>query len=186
MAISPAAIRLISFAWGFAEATFFFFVPDLWLTYLVLVNRGEGYKNIPFVIAGALTGGALMYVFGSESFATARVFLDAVPAISPALLDSAGEEMRAGNALAVMQAGSLSGVPYKIYAAVAGDMGLAVPLFAFYTVIARGVRFLLVTSLASLVGSALLIRYNLRAILIVNTGCWVVFYSFYLYIFMQV
>lgn len=183
MTLSLLRMRTISFLWGFGEATFFFFVPDIWLTYLVLVNCREGYRNIPFVIAGALAGGAVMYLYGAYASDSARLFLDTVPAIGPALIDGARESMREGHPLVVMQAGSLSGVPYKIYAVVGGEIGLSPVLFAVYSVIARGVRFLLVTSLAAAVGYFLLKRMSVRTVLIVNTICWAVFYSFYFYKF---
>ena len=66
-----------AFAWGFAEATLFFVVPDVWLT-LIAVRRGlrPALVACGWALAGALAGGLAMYAWGAFDTATAREALE--------------------------------------------------------------------------------------------------------------
>src|SRR5258706_1708194 len=57
-------IILASFVWGLAESSFFFFVPDVGLTFLALRNYRAALRATLAALAGALIGGALMYAWG--------------------------------------------------------------------------------------------------------------------------
>jgi membrane protein YqaA with SNARE-associated domain len=56
-------IILASFAWGLAESTFFFFVPDVVLTFSALRNYRMALRAAVAALAGALIGGTLMYAW---------------------------------------------------------------------------------------------------------------------------
>ena len=59
-------MNAIALIWGFAEATLFFIVPDVWLT---LAGRDKLHRGLIvclYSLAGALTGGTLMYLWGSQ------------------------------------------------------------------------------------------------------------------------
>jgi len=55
------------FAWGFAEATLFFIVPDLLLTFIALYSFRRSVKVLAFILLGALVGGTLMFCAGQRS-----------------------------------------------------------------------------------------------------------------------
>ena len=85
----------IAFGWGFAEATLFFVVPDVWIGLLALFSWRAGLRAVAWAVMGALLGGALMYGVGAQlpPDRSARL-LDAVPAISPGMIERVEEEMR--------------------------------------------------------------------------------------------
>jgi len=51
----------LSFFWGFFEATFFFVVPDVLLSLVVIVSFRRVWRHIAAAIGGAVCGGALMF-----------------------------------------------------------------------------------------------------------------------------
>ena len=79
---------------GFAEATLFFVVPDIWIGLLALFSWRAGLRAVIWAV-WALIGGTLMYGVGAQldHDRSARL-LDAVPAISPGMIEQVEEEMR--------------------------------------------------------------------------------------------
>ena len=86
--VAGGAAQVVAFAWGFAEATLFFLLPDVFLTALAARNLHAAVRATLSALAGALLGGTLMYACGHAAPERARALLDAVPAVSPALLAS--------------------------------------------------------------------------------------------------
>lgn len=173
--------RLVSFIWGFAEATFFFFVPDVWLSRIVLTNPREAYINIAIATLGAITGGAVMYYLGAQYFAQIEAALPLVPAVSTDMVDKVGADIGAHSLLYAMSQGMFAGVPYKIYASWAGHLSAPLLVFIVATIIARMARFITVTALAHLIRKALKKRLSQSVILRIHIGAWVCFYVFYFY-----
>src|SRR5436190_22833846 len=79
------AVLTLALAWGLAEATFFFIVPDVLLTLIACRTIKPALKATVAALIGALAGGTIMYTFGYHKSVGARAFLDQVPAISMAL-----------------------------------------------------------------------------------------------------
>ena len=53
---------VIAFIWGFAEATVFFIIPDVWLTAVTLkADRRQTGEAFGWCLAGAILGGILVY-----------------------------------------------------------------------------------------------------------------------------
>ena len=100
--------------WGFAEATLFFIVPDVLLTFIAIRH---GWRQAAMAslaaAAGATIGGALMYAWAASDPASARGAIDFVPAISAALLERAKDAL-ARDGLAAMFIGAFTGAPYKV------------------------------------------------------------------------
>lgn len=172
-------VVIIAAAWGFAEATVFFIVPDLWLT-VVAVRFGPhtAMRACGFALAGALAGGIVMYGFGSFDPIAARTMLDWVPAVGPAMIAGVHDSL-ASDGIVALLAGPLAGIPYKIYAVEAPHAGIGFLSFLAFSVPARLIRFVATTILA-LVLSRLLAPYvsepaRLRLLL----GVWAAFYLFY-------
>lgn len=147
--------RAISFIWGFAEATFFFIVPDVWLSRIAVINPKEAYINIAIATLGALIGGAVMYGAGVYAFDMVRDLLPLVPAVSGDMVETVGADVQAHSLLYAMSQGMFAGVPYKIYASWAGYLSSPVLVFITATMIARIARFLSVTAFAHFVSKAL-------------------------------
>jgi membrane protein YqaA with SNARE-associated domain len=174
---AAAAIALL---WGFAEATLFFLVPDIWIGLLALGSPRAGLRAVVLAVVGALIGGALMYGVGASQPAqeTDRL-LDAIPAISPAMIARVQEEMRQQGP-SVMLYGPLRGTPYKIYAVSAGQQRQSLAETLLWTIPARASRFLLIALVLSGIGT-LGRRVGIPAAWLLGIYCvaWVIFYGVY-------
>jgi hypothetical protein len=133
---------LFSFAWGLAEATFFFFVPDIILTFLAIRNFRTALRASLAALAGALIGGVLMYLWGLHATEQATAFLIHIPGIHAPLVDAVHGQLR-DQGLTAMLLGPLRGTPYKIYAVEWGSLQGGLVAFLLVSIPARYVRFLL-------------------------------------------
>jgi membrane protein YqaA with SNARE-associated domain len=171
---------LIAFVWGFAEATLFFIVPDVWIGLLSLFDWRGGLRAAGWAVLGALLGGALMYGVGARlaSERSARL-LDTVPAISPAMIEHVETAMRDEGPRSMLW-GPLQGTPYKIYARTAGEQGQPLLEFLLWTVPARGARFVLIAAVSAL-GASLVQRMTSRVewLLGPDVVAWTIFYALY-------
>lgn len=172
------ALDIAAFIWGVAEATLFFFVPDVLLSYIGL-KRGVKDAARASVIAalGAAIGGSIMYAWSAADPVAARAAVLAVPAISEAMLNNAAEAMRGDWFMATLL-GPLSSTPFKVYAILALHAGGA-PLHAFALAgfIARLPRFLIVGCGVALIGRGLSRWLSERQRVWLLVGAWVLFYA---------
>lgn len=169
----------LSALWGFAEATLFFVVPDVLLTW-VAVRRGlrPALAAAGAAALGALPGGALMLLWGAADPAGSRAAIDLVPSIGAAMIDGVAAGVAAAWPLALFE-GAFLGVPYKIYAQQAGAQGIDWAWFLLATPAARFARFALAAVLAAAAAAGLR-RVGLGgAVTWVWAGFWVIFYGFY-------
>ncbi len=164
--------------WGFAEATFFFLVPDVLLTAIGIRDLRRGLWACVLAATTALGGGLVMYAWGAHDPDLARSVLDWIPAISPGLITHAAEEVRARELVALFLA-PLHGEPYKIFAVVAGQLGVPLPGFILVSMLSRLSRFVLLTLLAAVCRKALCRRLSLRSVLAIHLVLWTAFYSVY-------
>lgn len=167
-------------AWGFAEATLFFIVPDVWLT-LIAVRRGirPALRACLFALAGALAGGAVMFGLGVADLDAGRGVLDRIPAISPAMIAAVGEAL-AAQGVGALFVGPLAGIPYKIYAVEAAAAGIGAATFLAASIPARLARFVLLVLVAGGLSRALERRLSRRATTGLLLAVWSVFYAVYL------
>lgn len=169
--------NLAAFAWGVAEATLFFIVPDVILTWIG-VRRGARAAAIASLWAacGAAVGGVAMYLWSAQAAADARAAVADVPAISDAMIARADAAMGA-NWFGATMMGPLSSTPYKVYAILAPHAEVGLLAFAAASVLARLPRFLVAGVAAALIGQALAKRLSARTIFILLAGFWVLFYA---------
>ena len=160
-------------AWGFAEATLFFVVPDLLLS-AVGLKRGAraGALASLWAALGAGLGGATMYAWSARDPEHARSAVLAVPAISEAMDGAARGAIDAHGWFLATLAGPLSTTPFKLYAILAPHAGAPFVVFAAASVIARLPRFLL----AGFAGALLRRWFGDRALPWL-AGAWVLFYA---------
>lgn len=138
-------VNLIAALWGFAEATLFFIVPDLWLSIVGRDKLRAGLIACVYALLGSLAGGALVYFWGSVDPAGAAFVLEKTPAVSPEMVVRVHEELNDHGGLAIFF-GPLSGTPYKLYAAQAADAGINLLPFLWISIPARFIRFVAVTT----------------------------------------
>lgn len=171
-------LNILAALWGFAEATLFFIVPDVLLSWLGLRDRRSAIVASGYALAGALLGGLLMYSWGVRDLVAARAYLAMLPGVDFALLDKARHQLHAFGVLALFK-GALGGVPYKTYAIQAAAEGVGLMLFLVVSVFARWLRFVLVIFATRWIVRSVLSQYALplqRRWLIAG---WLVFYAVY-------
>ncbi len=173
-----ARVNAIAAGWGLAEATLFFFVPDVFLSAVALRSRRLALVACLWATAGALVGGALMYAWGTARPAAAEEVLDAIPAIAPATIERVGGQLAERGALAVFL-GPLRGRPYKIYAVEAGKVGMGFVPFLLVTIPARLVRFVLVSLLAAWIARGPLAAWAPARRRLLHAAAWAAFYAVY-------
>lgn len=164
--------------WGFAEATVFFIVPDVFLTAVAVRDWRYALRCCGVAAAAALVGGALMFWWGAVSPNNAVALVEAVPAISPAMMERARHSLAEEGAGAVML-GVLSGTPFKVYAVLASAGGLSFAKFMLIAAPARLARFVLTVLLAGAISRALASTVSVRLLYLAWLVAWTAFYIFY-------
>jgi membrane protein DedA with SNARE-associated domain len=122
--------------WGFAEATLFFVVPDVLLTFVALYSPRRSVKLVTFILLGALAGGTLMFHLGVRNPKQAETLVLRVPFVSSAMFEKTHEGFKRDGIWTLAKAPG-NGIPYKVYCVQAGRY-------------ANWSRFLLVSLLARL------------------------------------
>ncbi len=170
---------LLAFAWGLAEGTFFFVVPDVAISLAALLDPRRAWRHILAAVAGAVCGGALLYTWAAHDPSAAHKAVAQVPFVTANMMAKARASY-AIHPLAAVFLGPLSGIPYKIYAIEAPQF-LGRVTFLAATIPARAERFLLVWLFFGCVGTALR-RYGRATpsqLTILYGFLWVAFYAFY-------
>ncbi|MCC3270983.1 hypothetical protein MUG94_01655 [Arthrobacter gengyunqii] len=173
----------IAGVWGFAEATFFFVVPDVWTSWVGLRRPKRALGTTVSALGGAIAGGALTYWWGRKVASnTSRKALVKVPAVTDAMISEVEQEIAESGAASLLR-GPTRGVPYKLYARAAGLQRTSLGTFLAWSVPGRMIRFLLVTVAVS--GIAALGRrwfpgMSERRISTVFWICWGAFYAVFI------
>jgi hypothetical protein len=145
--------KALAFAWGAAEASFFFLVPDILLTWVAMKAPRRVWLHLVLTLAGAVLAGVLMYAWAARS-TTAQAFVAAVPRVSSSMVAQAAEDLRRDGAWGTVR-GPARGIPYKVYAVQAPLQGVAAAEFAAVSVPARAWRMVLLMLAFAAVGVAL-------------------------------
>src|SRR5690606_18822018 len=82
----PWAVRAVALLWGFAEATLFFVIPDVWIGFVALHGLRQGLAAAAWTLPGALAGGAAVYLASHENQMAVLAVFDRLPAIGDALV----------------------------------------------------------------------------------------------------
>ncbi len=132
--------------WGFAEATLFFIVPDLWASIAGRDKLHRGLIACLYCVAGAMAGGSILYFWGSLDPTGAMFVLEKTPAVSAEMITRVREDLNHFGEWAIIF-GPLSGTPYKLYAAQAAPAGFPFFWFLLVSIPARLIRFVAVTTI---------------------------------------
>jgi hypothetical protein len=176
----PRYAAAVAAAWGFAEATLFFIVPDVWLSLVAARSPRAGMRACAWALAGALAGGALMYGAAAAAPETVRGAVLRVPAISATMVEAVRGQLTTRGLGAVL-VGPAQGRPYKIYASEWGASRRGLAGFLAVSVPARLIRFLLSVVVAAALARALAPWTRRRAApeRAVLLAIWSVFYLIY-------
>lgn len=168
---------IIASIWGFAEATLFFFVPDIWISILALQSGRQGLIACLYAFVGAVVGGLIMYYLGRADVQSMNKLLNKIPAIRMEDILKVQSDIQKSGATAVLF-GPMSGIPYKIYA-VNAHSDMSVTAFALVSIPARLIRFIFIALITTFASERFLATFSpigkLQIVLIV----WVTFYIVY-------
>jgi membrane protein YqaA with SNARE-associated domain len=177
--ISNPWVLWLGFFWGLAEATLFFIVPDVLLTLIALFSFRRSARLLACILAGALCGGSVMFLFGKVAPPEARMTVLQVPFVSPAMLDKTGKSFERDGIWA-MTKGPGNGIPYKVYCVQASRYS-GLGLFLVVSLIARLERFALFWLIAGGLGVAF--RKNIlrqpKIAVAVHACIWIAGYAWY-------
>lgn len=178
---SRIRVDVISAVWGFAEATVFFIVPDVWIGWVARHRLRDGIRASFSALLGAAAGGLVVRTISARLPArrTASV-MKSIPAISERMIAEVDSEMAERGSRSMMS-GPIRGVPYKLYARASGVQGTNILTFIMWTIPARLIRFLLAAigfNVAAKVGAKQL-RLSDSAGQRVYAGAWIAFYAWY-------
>src|SRR5580765_8442034 len=125
----------VAFVWGLAEATCFFIVPDVFISYRALTGLKAALTACAFSVAGALIGGILMFTWAGHSN-RALPFVERVPGITSSMVMTAHADYASHGTAALLFAPT-RGIPYKLYSVIAPQYGVSVGMFVVVSAIAR-------------------------------------------------
>lgn len=172
----------IALLWGFAEATFFFLVPDVALTWIAFESRKRAYVASAVAAGGALAGGLILYFWAQSDPAAARAAMDWVPAVSPAMIEKVNRQIHEWGLQAVF-IGTMSGTPYKLYATQWGAMAKetegSLTTFVAISLAARLLRFSLLCTLAAALARSLPTNWSVAKKRRVHLFAWGIGYFFF-------
>ena len=172
--------NILSFFWGFAEATLFFIVPDVGLSIIALQGVNEGLIACLYALAGAMTGGTMMFYWGRASVEKVTDILHKIPAIRTKDTQKVRADLKASGIMAMMF-GPILGIPYKIYASYAYQV-TSIFFFLLVSIPARVVRFVLVTYATPYIIHKFLPGASFPSQVQVTLAFWAVFYTAYFFI----
>ncbi|NPB04345.1 MAG: hypothetical protein GXO39_08050 [Thermotogae bacterium] len=167
---------VILFLWGFAEATLFFVVPDVPISFLATRGIKRALIGSVYATMGAVIGGFLMYLSALIHPEATLGVVERIPAISWGMIERVMEDVSHMGAWAMFK-GAFSGVPYKVYASVLGASRYDLSTFLLLSFPARLMRFAIVS-----VGVGFLARIVPRRIhMPLLAAGWMVFYGLFWY-----
>ena len=170
-------MRWIAFIWGFLEATFFFIVPDVYLTRIGIKSFRTALTALIYASFGAVLGGILVNGIGTMFYAQGASFMNGIPAISTELIGNVLSAVNTSPYTALLF-GASKGIPYKLYALSFGFLNISFFNFICISILARSLRFFLTISLAWLISSTLR-QLSLSEKYQINYSIWVIFYVVY-------
>lgn len=169
----------LAFFWGFAEATVFFIVPDLLISLAAIFSRSLYLRTALAALAGALIGGAAVYLAAMQAPAFVSAMMRSVPFVTDLMIARVRNEYADMGNWALFY-GPMRGTPYKLYAFAAPPYA-GIATFLAVSIPARLLRFLAVGGFAAL--AAYLLRRFLkcsdRMLVCIHAAAWTAFYLFY-------
>jgi hypothetical protein len=178
--VSSRAALWIGAAWGFAEASVFFIVPDVWLGFVALFAPRRMPATLAATLAGAAAGVAFLYLATLVRPDELTSLILALPAIAPADLEQARAQLEDDGAGAILP-GVVEGRAIKLYVHGAALDGIGLVEVVAFTVLNRLARLLIVGSVMAALGWAgrAIVARRPRAVVALYVAAWVVFYAAY-------
>lgn len=169
----------IAFLWGLAEGTFFFVIPDVFLSLAAILDRRSTWKHIACALLGATLGGAILFHWAQQDYAAAHSVVARVPFVRQSMFKRVEDGFRK-QGIVSMAIGSVSGVPYKLYA-VEAPRFCSFAAFLLATPPARALRFFIVWFTFGVVSAWLRKAFGMRtaSLLRIYGAIWLAVYAIY-------
>ena len=172
--------KQLAFLWGISEATFFFIVPDVLLTYIAINNPKKAFQLMITTLIGAVIGGVIIMGLGYVFYEQLSEAMIHIPAISKPMVASVDVTVM-NQPLIGMIKGAFMGIPYKLFALSYGNHGVSMPVFIVASLVARTLRFSLTIIVAGII-SNILRKIGVLKIKYIHSLFWVLFYGWYFFI----
>jgi membrane protein YqaA with SNARE-associated domain len=167
------------FLWGFAEATLFFIVPDVLLTFVALYSPRRSRKLIGVILLGALAGGTLMFRLGANNPERAEQAVLRVPFVSTAMFAKTQQGFERNGIWTLAKAPG-NGIPYKVYCVQASRYA-GWGKFVAVSAVARLERFAPFWLVSALIGMAFRQRIQRKPLIpaLAHISIWIAGYAWY-------
>ena len=167
--------------WGLAEATLFFIVPDVFLSWIALRSFKRAMWACLWALLGALIGGAFIWYMGLVNADALRAVFTSIPAINEGMMNNVRDQLQ-NSGLVALFIGPLVGTPYKLYALEAAQLGYGLFIFLSISIPARLMRIIIVTIVSAAASRALNRFVGIRTLHVMHVCVWVAFYSWYFHV----
>ena len=165
-------------AWGFAEATLFFIIPDVLLSWFALRSRKFALIACLWVTVGALLGGTILWLIGGTNPEPVREIFIYLPAVTANMVEEVRAQLEEIGLIALF-IGPFIGTPYKIYAIEAANLGYGLGIFLLISLPARLLRFVIVSYVAGTIARALRPKLSQRHLRSIHVVFWLLLYATY-------
>lgn len=171
---------VIIFLWAFLEATIFFIIPDVALTYYAIMQKSK-FKifcaNL-IAITGAVLGGILIYIMSIQHLNFVEWIMIKIPGIHPYMIEHVTHSLEDKSIFGLIEA-PLFGVPYKLYAMMSYHEDISFIVFIVVSFFARLLRFIFTSYLAYILSHIVLKNVNRYVKLLVWLIVWTIVYWIY-------
>lgn len=164
--------------WGLFEATVFFIIPDVIVTFIGLSGYKRALWGAVWALVGAIIGGTMMYFFGVYQFDWIAGVVADVPAISEEMMESVRLSLESEGLIAMIF-GPTKGIPYKIYAIYASSVEIGFAAFVMASIPARFIRFFLTGMMAAFLSQTVFSRLATGVKVTAWVVVWIIVYSIY-------
>lgn len=170
--------NVIALLWGFAEATFFFIVPDVYISYKAIKSIKIALIVSLFSLIGAIIGGTLMYFLSNNTSIDLLKYMTFIPGINDVYISQVNTDFSEHGVMALFY-GPKQGIPYKLYALLAPVYNIPYITFIIISVFARSLRFILVAVIVSALSKILSKWISDKTKIVLLIVFWVIFYAIY-------
>lgn len=168
--------------WGFLEATIFFIVPDVLLTYLATQKQRTVRPAIIAATLGALVGGSIMFLNGMHNHHGTTELLALLPATDKPMITQVNSLLIDHGYWGVFL-GPLFGLPYKLFAIEAAALSFNPWIFLLISIPARCLRFVLITMLVRILINRCFQQRPQKQLNGIWLISWLLFYTAYFHHF---
>jgi membrane protein YqaA with SNARE-associated domain len=144
-------LNALIFTWAFAEATIWPLMPEALLVPLAVLQPLRAVAHLPSAIAGSACGGILNYTVTRNLKSSS--FLRHIPLVRPSMIGQCQQWLAIEGTSGVRHQPT-SMLPFKVFAAVAGEMKLPLLSFIAKATLVRAARFALATAISAAFGFA--------------------------------